>query len=593
MAMQLNQQVVVEYDVPASMRDGVTLRANIFRPAGDGPWPVLLTRLPYGKDLPLGSSVMDPVHVARRGYVVIVQDTRGRFTSEGEWVPFIHEQEDGVDTVAWAAQLPYSTGEVGMYGASYYGFTQWAAAIHQPPALKAMIPFVTWNDPYNGVSFRKGALELGAAGSWQLNMALDVLIKRHRGNPQALGQAIQLLVKGIDTLASSGYSSLPLNEFAPFKQQDVAPYFFAAFTNPMDREHAMSRPMHILGHHHNVTVPTFNVGGWYDIFVQDTITNFKLMREEGSTPEARQSKLLIGPWSHGGVVNPIGEINFGFGASAAFIDLKMDFVSLQLRWFDHWLKGIDTGMLNEAPIKLFVMGANVWRDEYEWPLARAVETRYYLHSGGHANGLHGDGTLTTNAPEAPEAPSDQYHYDPANPVPTHGGALLMTPEYRPGPYDQRPVESREDVLVYTSDALLTDVEVTGPIKVHLWAASSAPDTDFVARLVDVHPNGYAQNLTDGIVRARYRNFESGEQPSLLEPGQAYEYEIDLWATSNLFQTGHRIRLDVTSSSFPRWDRNPNTGHDFGADAELAVAHQTILHDSAHPSSIVLPIVPAR
>lgn len=593
MAMQLNQQVIVEYDVPASMRDGVTLRANIFRPASEGPWPVLLTRLPYGKDLPLGSSVMDPAQVARRGYVVIVQDTRGRFTSEGEWVPFIHEQEDGVDTVAWAAQLPYSTGEVGMYGASYYGFTQWAAAIHQPPALKAMVPFVTWNDPYNGVSFRKGALELGSAGSWQLNMALDVLIKRHRGNPQALGQAFHLLVKEIDALASSGYASLPLNEFAPLKQQDIAPYFFAAFTNPMDRSHALSRPMHILGHHHNVTVPTLNVGGWYDIFVQDTITNFKIMREEGSTPEARQSKLLIGPWSHGGTTNPIGELNFGFGATAALIDLKIDFVSMQLRWFDHWLKGIDTGMLNEAPIKLFIMGANVWRDEYEWPLARAVETRYYLHSGGHANSLNGDGTLTTNAPAEPEVPSDQYHYDPAHPVPTRGGALLMTPEYRPGPYDQRPVESREDVLVYTSDVLLTDVEVTGPIKVHLWAVSSAPDTDFVARLVDVHPNGYAQNLTDGIVRARYRNFERGEQPSLLEPGQAYEYEIDLWATSNLFQAGHRIRLDVTSSSFPRWDRNPNTSHDFGADAEMAVAHQTILHDSAHPSYVVLPIVPAR
>jgi uncharacterized protein len=198
-----------------------------------------------------------------------------------------------------------------------------------------------------------------------------------------------------------------------------------------------------------------------------------------------------------------------------------------------------------------------------------------------------------NTPEPLEVPSDQYLYDPAHPVPTHGGALLMTPEFRAGPHDQRSIESREDVLVYTSDVLLTALEVTGPIKVHLWAVSSAPDTDFVARLVDVHPDGYALNLTDGIVRARYRNFERGEQPSLIEPGQAYEYDIDLWSTSNLFQAGHRIRLTVTSSSFPRWDRNPNTGHDFGADAELAVAHQTILHDSAHPSYITLPIVPAK
>jgi hypothetical protein len=591
MAMQLNQQIVVDYDAPARMRDGVTLRANIYRPAGQGPWPVLLTRLPYGKDFPIGAAVLDPAQVARRGYIVVIQDTRGRLNSEGVWTPFIYEAEDGVDTIAWAAQLPYSDGQVGMYGVSYFGFTQWASAIHQPPALKAMVPLQTWNDPLNGVLYRGGALELGTAGNWQLQMALDVLMRRHRDNPQALGQAIYLLAKEMDALGTQGYSSLPLREFAPLKQQDVAPSFFENFTHPMEREHELVRPMHILGHHHNVTVPSLNIGGWYDIFLQDTLTNFKIMREEGSTPQARQSKLLIGPWTHGGMTNPVGELNFGFGSSAALIDLKIDIVSLQVRWFDHWLKGIDTGMLNEAPIKLFVMGANTWRDEEAWPLARAVETRYYLHSSGHANGLQGDGVLAPNIPDGAQAAIDQYIYDPAHPVPTHGGALLMAPEYRPGPYDQRPIESREDVLVYTSEVLPNDLEVTGPIKVHLWAASSAPDTDFVARLVDVHPDGYAQNLTDGIIRARYRAFERGEAPGLIEPDVVYAYEIDLWATSNLFKAGHRIRLDVTSSSFPRWDRNPNTGHTFGADTELTIARQTILHDSAHPSYVILPIVP--
>ncbi len=248
-------------------------------------------------------------------------------------------------------------------------------------------------------------------------------------------------------------------------------------------------------------------------------------------------------------------------------------------------------MLNEAPIKLFVMGANAWRDEQEWPLARAVETRYYLHSNRRANTLHGNGYLTTDPPDIGEPPSDHYDYDPANPVITRGGAVLMSPEYPAGPFDQRPVESREDVLVYTTAELKEDLEVTGPIIVHLWAISSAPDTDFVARLVDVHPDGYARNLTDGIIRARYRNFARGEAPSLIEPGTAYEYEIDLWATSNVFKAGHRIRLDVTSSSFPRWDRNPNTGHDFGANSELALAHQTILHDREHPSYVVLSVVP--
>jgi putative CocE/NonD family hydrolase len=586
MASQISQQIIAEFDVPARMRDGTILRANIYRPAGEGQWPVLLTRLPYGKDLPLGTASLDPSQVARRGYIVVVQDTRGRFASEGVWEPMRNEALDGVDTVEWAAKLPYSNGNVGMYGASYFGFTQWVASVHQPPALKAMVPFITWNDPLNGIMFRGGALELGTLANWQLFVGLNVLMRRHAKDPKALGQAIYLWAKEVDALGTQGYWSLPLKEFTPIKQQDIAPAFFEPIESPMSRE--LVEPMTILGKHENVTVPTLNVGGWYDIFLQDTISNFTIMREHGSTPEARQSKLLIGPWSHGGQMNPIGELNFGFGASTAFIDLQMDFMSLQVRWFDHWLKGIDTGMLREAPIKLFVMGANVWRDEQEWPLARAVETRYYLHSHGHANSFNGDGSLDTHAPGA--EPSDQYAYDPANPVITRGGALLMTPEFRAGPFDQRPTESREDVLVYTTPVLEQDVEVTGPIWVHLWAASNAPDTDFVVRLVDVYPDGYAQNLTDGIIRARYRNFAHGEAPTLIDPGRAYEYEIDLWATSNVFKAGHRIRLDVTSSSFPRWDRNPNTGHDFGVDAEVAVAHQTILHDGEHPSYVTLPIV---
>ena len=589
MAMQMGQQITADFDVPARMRDGVILRANVYRPVGEGQWPVLLTRLPYGKDLPISNSMMDPAQVARRGYVVIVQDTRGRSTSEGEWDPMRREILDGEDTVAWAAQLPYSNGDVGMYGISYFGFTQWATAIRHPPALKAMIPVMTWSDPLDGVLFRRGAFELGSGASWQMMMGIDVLFRRYRGDPDSRnrGRAFYMLAKETDALAEQGYWSLPLKEFGPLKRTDVAPAFFEIIDNAMNRNHA--DPLTILGKHERVTVPTFNIGGWYDIFLQDTIENFRNMRSQGSTPEARQSKLLIGPWAHGVMTNPIGEVNFGFAASAAFIDLQIDFVNLQLRWFDHFLKGIETGMLNEAPIKLFVMGANVWRDEQEWPLARAVETRYYLHSNGHANTLNGDGLLSTRAPESETA--DQYVYDPSNPVITRGGALLMTPEFRPGPFDQRSVESREDVLVYTTPELEQDVEVTGPIVVHLWATSSAPDTDFVARLVDVHPDGYAQNLTDGIIRARYRNFAHGGEVTLIEPGKAYEYEIDLWATSNVFKKGHRIRLDVTSSNFPRWDRNPNTGHEFGEDSELAVARQSILHDAEHPSYVLLPLVP--
>ncbi|GAC1436530.1 MAG: CocE/NonD family hydrolase [Ktedonobacteraceae bacterium] len=587
--MVMQTGITVDFDVPAKMRDGVTLRANIYRPQGDGQWPVLLTRLPYGKDLPGATAVLDPAQVARRGYVVVIQDTRGRSASEGEWDPMRNEALDGVDTIAWVAKLPYSNGSVGMYGASYYGFTQWASAVLQPAALKAMVPFITWNDPLNGVLFRGGALELGTAGGWQLTMGIDELFRRFRGDPDPrhLGYALYNLVKDIDALGTQGYWSLPLKEFTPIKRNNVGKAFFESVEYFMDREHA--EPLTILGKHEQVTAPSLNVGGWYDIFLQDTIGNYKIMREHGSTSAARQSKLLIGPWTHGGVTNPIGELNFGFGASAALIDLKIDFGSLQVRWFDHFLKGIDTGMLDEAPIKLFVMGANIWRDEQEWPLARAVNTRYYLHSNGHANTLHGDGVLSTETPTS--GTSDAYTYDPTNPVLTRGGALLMSPEFPSGPYDQRKTESREDVLVYSTPELAQDVEVTGPITVHLWATSSAPDTDFVARLVDVYPNGYAQNLTDGIIRARYRNFAHGEKPSLLEPGKPYEYEINLWATSNVFKQGHRIRLDVTSSNFPRWDRNSNTGHDIGTDSELVVAQQTLLHDAEHASYVVLPLVP--
>jgi putative CocE/NonD family hydrolase len=566
--------VTTQFDVPAPMRDGTILRANIYRPAAEGRWPVLLTRLPYGKDLPLGSAILDPVQAARRGYVVIVQDTRGRFTSDGDWYPFRAEADDGVDTIAWAAGLPFSDGQVGMYGASYFGFTQWAAAVRQPPALKAMVPLVTWADPFNGLAHRGGAFELGLAASWNLMMGLDVLFHRHGRDPSALAPALSAWASELDALGTTGYASLPLGEFAPLRRQDVAPAFFDALAAPMDRTHESAASVTILGKHDRVQAPTLNVGGWYDIFLADTIANFCAMRALG-----RPARLLIGPWSHGSQRNPVGELTFGFGSQAAFIDLQTDLGSLQLRWFDHWLKGIDTGMMAEAPIKLFVMGANVWRDEQEWPLARAVDTPWYLHAGG---GL---------SPEWPgdEAP-DRYDYDPADPAPTRGGALLMTPEYPAGPFDQRAIEARPDVLLYTSAPLERDTEVTGPIAVHLWAVCSAPDTDVVARLVDITPDGRSFNLTDGIVRARYRRFAQGEPPSLIEPGRPYEYVIDLWATSNVFKAGHRIGLHVTSSCFPRWDRNPNTGHPFGADAELRVAHQEILHDREHPSHVVLPMV---
>lgn len=573
--MSSGNELKIELDVPAPMRDGILLRANVYRPAGEGRWPVLLTRLPYGKDYALGGSVLDPVQAARRGYVVIVQDTRGRFRSEGEFYPYRNEAEDGFDSVAWAAALPYSDGQVGMYGASYFGQTQLLAAREQAPALKALVPYITFNDNFNGHCFRSGALELGMLVNWLLGMGFDGKVRALAGDRQKLGMAFHQLAAELDGLAAGGFAELPLKGFGPLQRTGVGLNFDEAIERPMDRE--LSATMALTGQHAKLEVPSFHIGGWYDCFLGDTLLNYQEMRRLGRT-----TKLLIGPWTHGRNLNPIGEVNFGFAASATLIDLRTDFYSLQLRWFDHFLKGLDTGVLEEPPVKIFVMGANRWRDEAAWPLERAVFTAFHLRAGGRLS----------QEPPSPDEGSDSFRYDPADPVPTLGGNTLLGPDFPAGPYDQAAVEARPDVLTFSTDPLGRDTEVTGPVTVRLWAASSAPDTDWVARLSDVHPDGRSINLCDGIVRARYRDFAAGAGPSLIEPGAVIEYRIDLWATSNLFAAGHRIRLAITSSSFPRWDRNPNTGSQFGADAELKVAQQTVLHDASHPSAVILPLIPS-
>jgi putative CocE/NonD family hydrolase len=310
---------------------------------------------------------------------------------------------------------------------------------------------------------------------------------------------------------------------------------------------------------------------------------FTGLRNHAMTPEARRcQKLIMGPWGHlvpyaAPTSNGTGEIDFG---PEALIELH----DMQLRWFDYFLKGVNTGVLDEAPIRLFVMGENRWRDENEWPLARTQYTKVYLHSGGKANSVRGNGQLSFSLPG--EEQPDRYTYDPNDPVPTRGGTTLGIAL---GVFDQTKIEERDDVLVYTSEVLTADMEVTGPILLKLFAASSAPDTDFTAKLVDVRPDGYAQNLAEGVMRARFR--ESLSTPTLITPEQIYEYTIDLWATSHVFKSGHHLRLEVSSSNFPRYDRNPNTGHEFGVDTELRAARQTIFHDNRYPSHLLLPVIP--
>ncbi len=572
----------VETNVAATMRDGTTLYADVYRPDGPGPFPTILQRTPYDKTAGLAAQMLDPMKAAKAGFALVIQDTRGRFTSGGEFNCFVDDINDGYDTVEWAAAQPWSSGRVGMIGASYVGATQWLCAITRPPHLVAIAPNVTASNYHNGWTYQGGAFELGFNASWTLLQLTLANFKTHSGI-KSIPQARQAeLVKSVDGMTDA-FLHLPLKDM-PQLNGGLADYYFDWLNHPSFDDYW--KRLCIEDQHSNVATPALNIGGWYDIFLGGTIRNYLGMRKNAATEEARHGqKLIIGPWQHSSRgASMAGSHYFGIAADAQALGLD----EIHLRWFNQWLKGEDTGILEEPPVRIFVMGDDVWRDENEWPLARAQTTSYYLHSGGNANSLHGDGSLSPAAP-GDEAP-DVFLYNPANPVPTRGGQLCCNPYFATsGAFDQNEIEQRSDVLVYSTPTLERDVEVTGPITVTLWAATSAADTDFTAKLVDVCEDGCARNLTDGIIRARYR--DSMSDPSLVEPGRAYCYTIDLWATSNVFKAGHRIRLEVSSSNFPRFDRNTNTGGVIAEDTELKPAVQTILHNAAHPSHVSLPIVP--
>jgi len=558
-------EVTVQRNVAAKMRDGVTLRADIYRPKADGKFPVLLTRTPYDKQnqMPLG------LRVAARGYVLIAQDVRGRYRSEGEWYPFRHESEDGFDTVEWAAALPYSNGKVGMYGNSYVGATQFLAAIARPPHLAGICPGVTASNYHDGWTYQGGAFEQWFNESWTTGLALNTMQRRVEKSADALG--------GTRVLPLESYPVLP-----GANADGVATYFKDWLAHPSYDEYW--KAISIEDHYAQIEVPVYNRGAWYDIFLGGTLRNFTRLTTEAGTEAARRGqRLLVFTGGHAGWADErnIGAVDFGEKA-------PIDTEELTLRWYDHLLKGEANGVENEKPVKIFVMGRNEWRGENEWPPARAKNTRYYLHSAGGANGLGGNGTLSTAAP-AQEKP-DQYVYDPADAAPTIGGPLCC--EELPtgiGPQDQRPAEARSDVLVYTTPAFAKDTEVTGPVSLDLYVSTSAVDTDFTGKLVDVWPNGFAQNLTEGILRLRYRN--SQEKAELANPAEMYHVTVDLWATSNVFLAGHKLRLEVSSSNFPRFDRNLNTGEEQARGTRMVKATNVIYHDLAHSSALVVPVVP--
>ena len=580
--MNSTQEIIVQKNVPAEMRDGVTLVSDVYRPAEVGEYPVLLTRQPYGKSLPIATSYMDAIKAAEHGYIVVIQDVRGRFGSEGEWNPYMHEFEDGYDSVEWAAKLPGSNDKVGMYGASYFGMTQWQAAVMQPPSLRSLAPGITWGNCLNGFQFRGGVRELGLRFYWsEAVLAPDSFFRKYRDDREKLTELLPALVHTIDHIPDE-YGILPLKDLPD--PGGVVPFMFDALEHGIDAE--IWRYLNIDGRYENVETPTFHIGCWYDIFLGETLRQYEAMKEKAKREGTRPPQLLIGPWAHGTVFqSTVGDLDFGLASSGYFLNYKGDMTDYHLRWFDATLKGREEALQGQPPVEVFVMGENRWRGYEEWPVPGSREEKWHLHA---------DGILSRSEP-ADSAP-DEYDYDPEDPVPTVGGALLMPPVYRAGPRDQSPNEERSDVLVYTSEELAEDYTAIGTVYATLYAASSATDTDFVARLVDVYPDGRTIGVTDGIIRTSARESYPSpgmiepKEPSLKEPREVYEYTIDLWATGITFGAGHRIRVEVTSSSFPRWDRNLNTGEDTKDSTGSEVARQQIFHGPGHPSSITLTAV---
>jgi len=569
----------VDRDVSVSMRDGTVLYADVYRPSGSGPYPTLLQRTPYDKGNQISIGLI--LRAASSGYAVVLQDVRGRFASEGTFYAFVNERQDGYDTLEWLVAQPWCNGNVGMFGQSYVGLTQWQAAMSGHPALRAIVPTVTAADYHAGWTYQGGAFELSFNLSWTMtNLATNTVARRKKSDPAA-EETFQRLLDGIDDL-TEGFRSLPLAGHPILAE--YAPYYDDWLNHPSYDDYWAA--LDVSAKHNALNVAALNIGGWYDIFQKGTIDNFTGMRANGPAAVRDRQHLLLAAWNHSGISrgNPIGAHDFGMRATGAVIDSD----GIQLRWFDRWLRGIENGVDDEPPVRLFVMGSNQWRHEHEWPLARTDWQEWFLHSGGKANSLTGDGALGRELPAS--EPPDAYVYNPRNPVPTVGGGLCCNAVFsQGGAYDQCAVETREDVLVYTTPPLEQPVEVTGPVRLILHASSSASDTDWTAKLVDVSPCGYARNLTDGILRARYR--ESMREGILLPPGEVIAYDVDLWATSNAFLAGHRIRLEVSSSNFPRFDRNPNTGEVPGRWTDMVSALQMVFHSSEYPSRLVLPVIP--
>ncbi|MGU3290850.1 CocE/NonD family hydrolase [Williamsia sp. M5A3_1d] len=552
----------IEFDVGVPMRDGVVLRADVYRPAGDGPWPVLVQRTPYEKGSSISTlQMLDTYRAVRRGYIVVQQDIRGRHASDGEWLPLASERFDGYDTVEWAAGIPGSNGKVAMFGGSYSGDTQWAAAAARPPHLVAIAPQVTWNRADDGLFYRGGALEHGLSLWWTLSQSM-AQYPRDASDPEELSARLGRTAWDFDNLADVTYWELPSGD-SPAVARTGQPDFG---TQRGLADPGVVAAADILDRIDDVAVPSLNVAGWFDVFCQGAIDNYVAARAAGN-----ETRLIIGPWEHttGGTTTPghLAGVNYGVSSMAPGADGTM--TGVELEWFDHHLSGAPLDAEKRTGVDVFVMGANQWRHEEEWPLQRAVPTAMYLHPGGVLSDA-----LPTDAGSATE-----YDYDPADPAPTTGGGMFMAASFPAGSLDQAAVEARDDVLVFTSAPLAEDMEITGRVTATIFASTDGPSTDWVARLCDVDESGRSVNIVDGVRRVDAVS------------GRIDATEIDMWSTSIVIASGHRLRVQITSSNFPRWDRNLNTGESPTTGTRIRVAHQTVHHDAAHLSRIVLPVIP--
>ncbi|KAB7760836.1 CocE/NonD family hydrolase [Mycolicibacterium mucogenicum] len=572
--------VDTERDVGATMRDGVVLRADVYRPRTSDPVPVLLMRTQYGKSGAQTSPERyePPDWFASHCYLVVVQDVRGQGSSGGVFSEFTNDMADGYDTVEWAAGLPGANGKVAMYGSSYVGATQWLAAVTAPPHLVTIAPANTASDYYDGWTYEGGEFRLAFVQPWAIeSIALGAAQNRRDGEAERL-----LRDAGADPTRWLNFR--PQQDLPPMQPHNpaVAPWYFDWVRH--NTRDAFWQQVSIRDRYPAVRIPVLHFEGWYDAFLAGGVENFAGMVAHGANDFARTNqRLVIGPWDHVAWGRPDSEPAPMLKDIGAVGNSPIN--ELMLAWFDHFLKGVDNGVAGKPRVDYFTMGANTWKTATNWPLPQTQWINYYLSGvGGSADR---DGKLLPVLP-GPQPP-DTYTYDPLNPAPSLGGHSCCGAKSGPqGPYDQTPVEQRSDVLVYTGDPVAHDTEITGAATVTLWAQSSAVDTDFTAKLVVVKPDGAAINLNNGILRASFR--DSLSAPTPIVPGQAYQYRIQIWPTSYQLKPGDRVRVEISSSDYPQFAPNPNTGAPFGRDAASVVAAQTILHDPAHPSSITLPVI---